>query len=162
MILCHNSLPSEQPKCSAECARNLNHQKHDNVNVTHQRNGSRHDRILMDYQTQPPKHGSCVRRKEKLLLCKTLLSIDLGFAECTAGRCSAEIHPGNHRPAVFFVFFPPSHTAGAIRRARPVAAVPIFLLAFFLTLAKFWQTLRGPFSAASTPIFASKYSFESS
>jgi len=79
----------------------------------------------MDYQTQPPKHGSCVRRKEKLLLCKTLLSIDLGFAECAAGRCSAEIHPGSHRPAVFFVFFPPSHTAGAVRRARPVAAVPL-------------------------------------
>ena len=30
----------------------------------------------------------------------------------------------------------------------------------FLTLANFWQTLRGPFSALSMPIFASKYSFE--
>ena len=29
-------------------------------------------------------------------------------------------------------------------------------------MAGFWQTLRGPFSAVSTPIFASKYSFESS
>ena len=29
-------------------------------------------------------------------------------------------------------------------------------------MANVWQTLRGPFSAVSTPIFASKYSFESS
>ena len=33
---------------------------------------------------------------------------------------------------------------------------------FFWLLANFWQTLRGPFSAVSTPKFASKYSFESS
>ena len=39
-------------------------------------------------------------------------------------------------------------------------------LCFFLTLFKLlfnsWRTLRGPFSAVSTPNFSSKYSFESS
>ena len=40
----------------------------------------------------------------------------------------------------------------------------MFFLTFFSQLlANFWQTLRGPFSAASKPIFASKkYSLESS
>ena len=42
--------------------------------------------------------------------------------------------------------------------------LPMFFLTFFLTffelLANFWQTLRGPFSAVSTPIFAVKYSLE--
>ena len=40
----------------------------------------------------------------------------------------------------------------------------MFVLTCFLTLefGYFWQTLRGPFSAVSTPSFASKYSFESS
>ena len=38
----------------------------------------------------------------------------------------------------------------------------IFFQLLLLLLANFWQTLRGPFSAVSTPNFVSKYSFESS
>ena len=37
-----------------------------------------------------------------------------------------------------------------------------FFSNFFLLSANFWQTLRGPFSAVSTPNFASKHSLESS
>ena len=37
---------------------------------------------------------------------------------------------------------------------------PRFILAAFLTLANFWQALRGPFSAVSKSTSATKYSFE--
>ena len=49
----------------------------------------------------------------------------------------------------------------AYAERRDELAEPMFFLTFFYLLATFWQTLRGPFSAVSTPNFASKYSFES-
>ena len=39
-------------------------------------------------------------------------------------------------------------------------SLPMFYSNLFLTFGYFWQTLRGPLSAVSTPNFASKYSFE--
>ena len=50
----------------------------------------------------------------------------------------------------------------ASRHASHEGAASMFIRTCFLTLVIFWLTLRGPFSAVSTPNFASKYSFESS
>ena len=51
-----------------------------------------------------------------------------------------------------------SDQQGLHSRVAPSRVQPMFFPNFYLTFfPNFWQTLRGPFSAVSTPNFASKY-----